>query len=130
MNRTGHVTLIIVWCITLIACSPVISDSPNADNNHILPTTSSVEDRHDDTVTPVATTFTLTLFVSGEGQVIPAKGTYRYVSGTVVDLTAVAIEGWVFNIWIGNVDNTMDNPTTVTMNCNQTVMAYFSDAND
>ncbi|MEL7563229.1 hypothetical protein [Dehalogenimonas sp. 4OHTPN] len=131
MNRIGNIALILAWCIILIACSPVASNPPNTtENKPEIPATSSAIDCLDNTVLPTGKTFLLTLVVTGEGTVTPTKGTYTYTPGTVVDLTAVAFEGWVFNIWIGNVENTMENPTTVKMNCDQTVMAYFSDAND
>jgi len=60
----------------------------------------------------------------GAGSVVlnPAGGTYE--EGTVVELTAVASDGYVFDHWGGNLSGS-DNPTTIVMDSNKSVVAYF-----
>jgi len=48
----------------------------------------------------------------------------KYSPGTVVELTANACTGWDWDRWSGT-NNNYVNPTTVTMNGNRSVTAYF-----
>jgi hypothetical protein len=66
--------------------------------------------------------YTLTVNVSGGGAVSPSGGTY--LSGTSVQLTATASNGWMFHHWNGDVTGTA-NPSSVTMNANKSVNAVF-----
>ena len=71
-------------------------------------------------------TYTLTVAVSpaGKGTTSPSVGAHSYAPG-VVTLTANAIAGWQFDHWSGT-NNNAANPTTVTMNTNKSVTAYFT----
>jgi TolB-like protein len=59
---------------------------------------------------------------AGAGSISPAQGSYK--QGTNVILTAQALEGWQFDHWSGT-DNDAANPTSVAMNANKQVMAFF-----
>jgi hypothetical protein len=59
---------------------------------------------------------------SGAGAVIPGKGTYE--AGTNVTLNASPASGWKFVRWEGGVSGN-SNRTTVTMNSNKNITAYF-----
>jgi uncharacterized repeat protein (TIGR02543 family) len=84
--------------------------------------------------TPTASTFTLTINVTpltdipeGVGRVerspaTPASG--KYDSATVVKLTAVPAQGYIFDKWSGNASGTRDT-VSVVMNANKTVTAEF-----
>jgi hypothetical protein len=75
-----------------------------------------------------AGTFTLTVTVSpaGSGTTTPSAGTHTYAAGVVVTLTADPIAGWEFDSWSGTNNNAI-NPTTVTMNADKSVTAYFEE---
>jgi hypothetical protein len=66
--------------------------------------------------------YTLTILVIGEGTVSPNNGTH--LSGTTVNLEAIAAEGWNFNEWSGNATGTTN--TTITMDGDKTVTATFT----
>jgi agmatine deiminase len=70
--------------------------------------------------------YTLTVNTVGQGSVTlnPAGGTYN--EGTVVTLTAVPDSGWKFDNWSGDLSGTQ-NPDTITMDSNKTVIANFSE---
>lgn len=75
-----------------------------------------------------ASTYTLTIAVSGNGTTGPAAGTYTYDPGTVVNLTATADVDNYFQKWSGDVGTVADvtgNTTTITMNGNYDVTANF-----
>ncbi len=65
---------------------------------------------------------TLTVVVDGKGSVTPNGG--KYDSGTKVTLTAMPEEGWEFVNWSGDASGS-DNPLTVTISKNMTIMAIF-----
>jgi len=71
--------------------------------------------------------YTLTMVVSpsGGGTTIPEVGSHIYVEGTVIEIEATANPGYVFNSWTGDVENPTSESTTVTMNADKTVTAYF-----
>jgi uncharacterized repeat protein (TIGR02543 family) len=81
---------------------------------------------HAASVTYVQSTYTLTVDVVGDGDVTldPAGGSY--LSGTEVDLTAVADSGWTFTGWSGDLSGNT-NPETITMDGDKTVTATFTD---
>ena len=60
---------------------------------------------------------------TGSGVVTPTVGTYSYVSGATVWLTATANAGSTFAGWSGGLTG---NPTSVTMDGNKVVTATFS----
>jgi parallel beta-helix repeat protein len=76
-------------------------------------------------------TYDLTVSSTTGGSVaIPGEGTFTYDSGTVVNLVAEAEEGYYFIRWTGDVGaiaNVLDASTTIAMNGNYSIIAYFSD---
>jgi uncharacterized repeat protein (TIGR02543 family) len=73
--------------------------------------------------------YTLTIIIDGQGTVIkdPEQNTYAYNS--IVELTAIADENWVFNSWSGDISGN-ENPQNITMNANKTVTAHFTYTGD
>jgi uncharacterized repeat protein (TIGR02543 family) len=73
--------------------------------------------------------YTLTIVIDGQGTVIkdPEQTTYAYNS--IVKLTAIADEHWVFNSWSGDLSGN-ENPQNITMNANKTVTANFTYTGD
>ena len=70
---------------------------------------------------PTPTEYTLTVVTVGEGSV--SSGNQSYSEGTAVDLEALTGEGWIFCRWTGDASGTTN--TTVTMDVDKTVTAYF-----
>lgn len=70
------------------------------------------------------------MVVDGGGTVSPLPGVYTYALGTQVTIIATGDNDWPFNLWIGNVANTSSPTTTITMDSDQTVIAYFAPTND
>jgi len=70
----------------------------------------------------------LTIDAIGHGEigVAPPQPSGGYTTGTEVTLTADANEGYEFDHWSGTNDNDA-NPTTVTMNTDKSVTAYFTE---
>jgi len=71
------------------------------------------------------TQYQLTTLSSSGGSVSPVTGLF-YNSGTVVTLQANANSGYAFSSWTGNVANSSNASTTVTMSAPETVTAAFS----
>ena len=72
--------------------------------------------------------FDLTMSVDGSGTTTPAEGgPYTYVNSTVVNLTATPDLGWSFDHWTGGVANASSATTTITMDANKAVTAYFTE---
>ncbi|MBN1280953.1 MAG: hypothetical protein JXA00_04820 [Candidatus Thermoplasmatota archaeon] len=69
--------------------------------------------------------FTLTVSTDGSGSVTknPDQATYPY--GTVVQLTAIPDEGWMFSTWTGDASGS-NNPISITMTSNKSVVAHFT----
>ncbi len=61
------------------------------------------------------------------GHTIPPTGTYLYVDGDQVDMTAVPDEGYVFDKWIINGIESTNNPVNMTITGDMTVSAYFAE---
>ena len=59
---------------------------------------------------------------NGQGSVVPVYEKYK--EGTSVTISAIPDSGWEFSHWEGDYGGT-DNPTTITMNSNKEVKAYF-----
>jgi ABC-type transport system substrate-binding protein len=68
-------------------------------------------------------TYVLTTHVDEGGWISPSGGTYD--AAAEVTLSAEAYSGWEFDHWSGT-DNNYINPTTVTMQSDRTVTAYFN----
>jgi len=96
------------------------------DNSAINPTTVTMNSNKSVTAyfTKVQYTLTTSVSPSGSGSVDPSGGTFD--AGTVVTLTANPASGYEFDHWSGT-DNSAINPTTLTMNSNKSVTAYFTE---
>lgn len=70
------------------------------------------------------TYYTLTVNSLSTGTVIKEPNLASYLSGTVVNITAIANPGYVFSFWIGALTGSQ-NPTNITMNANKIVNALF-----
>jgi uncharacterized repeat protein (TIGR02543 family) len=99
-----------------------------ADDNGANPTTVTMDANK--TVTANFTeipTYTLRMVTSGSGSTDPAAGPpHTYREGETVTIEAFPGPGYVFFRWDGDVASTSANPTTVTMDSNKTVTAYFT----
>ena len=73
-------------------------------------------------VVSVPETYTLSVGVSGDGNVTPSGGTY--VAGEEVMLTATPASGWRFDAWSGDLSGSA-NPTTIQVTRNLSVQAVF-----
>lgn len=72
-------------------------------------------------------TYTLTVHIQPSttyGRVLLDPQGNIYTEGTVVNLTAVANSGYAFDRWEGDITG-KQNPTTILMNSDKTVFAYF-----
>jgi len=69
--------------------------------------------------------FTVSVSIDGSGGVTknPNQATYPY--GTMVQLTATADTGWVFDSWGGDLSGST-NPASITMTSNKSVTALFT----
>jgi len=66
------------------------------------------------------------MLIEGGGQTTPAAGKYTYPKGTVVNLSAIGDIHWTFNLWLGAVTDTRSASTTIVLNSDETVTAFFS----
>jgi hypothetical protein len=76
-----------------------------------------------------ATQYNLDIRISGNGTVNVGDTEYTEVisvdEGTNLTLEAIADEGWIFNGWSGDVSDTGNATTTITMNEDKTVYVTF-----
>jgi hypothetical protein len=68
--------------------------------------------------------YALSIGTSGQGTTSPAPGVWRYSPGTQVSITASASPGWEFAYWGADAKGNSLS-TTVIMDCDKTVIAYF-----
>ncbi len=83
----------------------------------------------DATVTAVFTeipTFTLTVAMVGQGDVVPPLGYHTCTQGDVVTLEATPAEGWLFDHWEGALTGSA-NPTELTITADAAVTAVFTE---
>jgi hypothetical protein len=115
---------LVVLSLSLFGCS----GGANPPTTSASQTTSSPATTNPSitTTAPAASTVTLTIVVDGVGQTSPAAGTHAYQKGAVVNLAAIGDIHWTFNLWLGTVADTHSATTTIIMNSDQTVTAYFS----
>ena len=73
--------------------------------------------------------YTLTINVIGDGSVARVPYQPTYLNGTLVNLTASANCGWMFNHWEGDLSG-YANPEDITMDGNKTVIANFTEIVD
>ena len=79
----------------------------------------------DNVFSPAKDRYKLTTSTSGNGAVQRNPGEATYIPSTIVTLTAVPAEGWIFSGWTGDVSGIV-NPINVTMNGNKAVTATFT----
>lgn len=60
------------------------------------------------------------------GTTLPAPGPHEYPDGTIVEVSAEPLPGYVFDHWDGDVADPQARETTVTMNANKTATAVFA----
>jgi hypothetical protein len=114
---------LVVLSLSLFGCSGGANSPATAGNQTTAPATTNPPIV---TTSPVASTVKLTIVVEGGGQTSPAAGIREYQKGTVVNLAAIGDIHWTFNLWLGTVADTRSANTTIIMNSDQTVTAYFS----
>ncbi|MFC1929045.1 FG-GAP-like repeat-containing protein [Chloroflexota bacterium] len=73
-----------------------------------------------------ANSYTLTMAVSGSGNVTPAVGNHTYAVGSTVNITATPESGWQFTEWAGDVTNVGLSSTNITMDSDKKVTANFN----
>ncbi|MFO8110718.1 MAG: hypothetical protein R6U17_09430, partial [Thermoplasmata archaeon] len=99
-----------------------ISDPLSAETNITV--------KEDCTITAVFETnleeYELTIDVDGAGTTDPVPGTYIYLEGTDVTITATPSPDWEFVEWTGDATGT-DLSITITMDDNKTVTAVFEE---
>ncbi len=78
------------------------------------------------TAQPAQYVLTVNVDPVGSGAVTLNPPGRTYNAGTVVSLTALKAAGYVFDHWTGDVADTFLSPTTITMDGNKTVVAYFA----
>ena len=69
------------------------------------------------------TNYLLVIAIEGEGTV---TGAGTYTADTAVTITATPADDWKFDHWVVNGANAYDNPGTVTMNSDVSVVAVFT----
>ena len=70
--------------------------------------------------------YELIVEVIGSGLVDPSEGIHIYVEDTVVDLTAVADDGWLFDHWSGDdLDGSINPFESIIMDSDKHVCAHF-----
>ena len=68
--------------------------------------------------------FTITINIEGEGKVIKNPDYATYPNGTIVKLTAIPDQGWLFSHWSGDISGT-GNPKEILIDGNKVVNAHF-----
>jgi hypothetical protein len=127
LKKTVILALCLAATLSLFSfgCSSGGTNPPTTSGNQntVAPTTSSPVTT---TTSPAVSNVTLTIVIEGGGQTTPAAGKYTYPKGTVVNLAAIGDIHWTFNLWIGAVADTHSTTTTIVLNSDQSVTAYFS----
>ncbi len=75
---------------------------------------------------PYCWLYTLTINTVGSGSVTKTPDQATYISGTIVDVNAIADTGWTFDSWSGDLTGST-NPNSITMDGNKTVTATFTE---
>jgi uncharacterized repeat protein (TIGR02543 family) len=78
---------------------------------------------------PIATGYTLTINIIGNGQVSRIPDQTTYAPGTSVQLTAIPANGYRFTGWSGALGGST-NPASITMDSDKTVTATFAPATE
>jgi uncharacterized repeat protein (TIGR02543 family) len=70
---------------------------------------------------------TLAVSVVGNGTTNPPAGNHLFNEGAEASLTATPAEGWMFDKWVVNGSDVLDNPATVQINDDVTAVAHFTE---
>lgn len=79
------------------------------------------------TVGHPSTSFGLNIEPAQGGVTDPLPGGYDYLTGSLVNVTAIPNSGYSFDHWMIDGENSTENPINVTMNRNYTLQAFFID---
>ena len=74
----------------------------------------------------VVPTYTLAISVVGQGTTNPASGSWNYLDGAEVSVSAIPDAGWQFDHWEGDI-STEDNPVSLLMTSDLNIVAVFSE---
>ncbi len=99
--------------------------SESNDNNNIGSSTPSMIS----VSCPAPTQYTLNINTNGQGTTNPGMGTYTYNQGSQVTIAASPASGWNFSSWGGDASGTSIS-TTIIMNSNKNITAYFTKENN
>lgn len=69
--------------------------------------------------------FTLTVLKEGQGDITPAEGNHSYQQNTLIELIAEPSVGWLFSHWEGEVTEKLNSTTSILLDDDKTVKAYF-----
>ncbi|MEM1590047.1 MAG: DUF2341 domain-containing protein, partial [Candidatus Bathyarchaeia archaeon] len=69
--------------------------------------------------------YTLITDAIGEGSIVKYPNKAYYTYGEKVTIVALANSGYIFSGWYGNISS-LENPTTITVTGNMTIIAYFT----
>ncbi|MEM2780950.1 MAG: NosD domain-containing protein [Candidatus Bathyarchaeia archaeon] len=72
-------------------------------------------------------TYKLTITTTIGGTTTPPPGTHTYANGTKMNVTAAPNAGFSFAYWLFDGAIRTENPITIIMDANHTLMAYFVD---
>ncbi|MEM2293157.1 MAG: NosD domain-containing protein, partial [Nitrososphaerota archaeon] len=72
-------------------------------------------------------TYSLIIMTTAGGTTNPAPGTYTYAAGTELNVTATPNTGYSFAHWLLDGQKRTENPITVLMDANHTLIAHFVD---
>jgi uncharacterized repeat protein (TIGR02543 family) len=96
-------------------------------NNKKATSTSVLMDQDKSIIASFSCTITtLIIEMQGRGTVTPSEGIHSYNKDTIVDITATPGDGYQFDSWTGDVENSGKDKTSVTMDSDKTIIANFS----
>jgi formylglycine-generating enzyme len=93
----------------------------------MLLTTNCNNDDGVSTNTPDQYTLNISVTPSGAGTTTPSAGSHDYDENTVVTLIAKPSSGYRFTNWTGDVTDTSNDTTTVTMSADRSVSVHFTE---
>jgi len=111
-------------------------DVDTIDDTDATETTIEMLDDYSITANFAPETYFLTVNIDGQGTVevdgdeIDDGDTLEYEYGTIVDIEAIADDGWTFDEWTGdieNIDDPQSNDTDITIEDDYTITAIFED---
>ncbi|MFC1924566.1 InlB B-repeat-containing protein [Chloroflexota bacterium] len=111
-----------IFIVSLILLTLVAILMPSCDNE---------TDTSNNPNNEITEEYTLTIIVnpSGGGITSPAVGTHYYDDGTELDVTATPADGYVFDHWSGDVEETTTSGS-IAMTSNKSITANFALAYD